>query len=88
LRAHDELLCLVHGTVYEPSRAWDPPEPCLSTKGRAGTVGPEPRPWTQMDRLLWDTWREGDPIDTECPVCGDSFYSIVGAEQHRRKIHG
>jgi hypothetical protein len=41
-----------------------------------------------MDRLLWDTWREGDPIDTECPVCGDSFYSIVGAEQHRRKIHG
>ena len=61
VRNHDELLCLVHGTVQTPSRAWDVP----SGDGRTGPQGKRgPKDfggavaWTDEERRLWATWEE------------------------------
>ena len=93
LRSHDELFCLIHGTFYEPKRAWDTPGRPLGIPGRQcvryGTAGPELTEWTPMERHVWKTWEEGDPVnDLGCPDCDRIFESVSGLGLHRSKKHG
>jgi hypothetical protein len=73
IRNHDELLCMVHGTVHTPSRAWDVPsdgfdadQPVPKGMRRRGPKGfGVTVAWTDEERETWETWREGDPIPGE-----------------------
>lgn len=61
IRTHDEGVCLVHGTIITPVRAWDPPAE-VDLAARRGNRFSSPE-WTDEERG-W--WREaGDPLPPE-----------------------
>lgn len=67
VRNHDELVCLVHGQVYEPIRAWEtaPAEqPLELAAGRMRRRAPKvlPVPWTEEERELWRRAEAGEEV--------------------------
>jgi hypothetical protein len=63
VRNHDELVCLTHGQVFEPIRAWETAtSPDIDTPfGRQPrTRSPTAVPWTNEERDLWRRAEAGE----------------------------
>ena len=63
VRNHDELVCLTHGQVFEPVRAWETAtSPDIDTPfGRQPrTRSPKAIPWTDKERDLWRRAEAGE----------------------------
>ena len=63
VRNHDELVCLTHGQVFEPIRAWETAtSPDIDTPfGRQPrTLSPKAVPWTNEERELWRRAEAGE----------------------------
>lgn len=68
VRNHDELVCLTHGQVFEPVRAWET-APAVVASGvterggeqkRVRGMSPTAVPWTDEERELWRRAEAGE----------------------------
>ena len=66
VRNHDELVCLTHGQVFEPIRAWETAAAASGVTARGGEqkrgrgMSPTAVPWTNEERELWRRAEAGE----------------------------
>lgn len=75
VRNHDELVCLTHGQVFEPVRAWET-APAVVASGVTARGGEQKRvrgmsptavPWTDEERDLWRRAEAGEEFAPPVP---------------------
>lgn len=93
IRNHDETVCLVHGTIHTPVRAWDLPSLALAV----GTGRPVNAfrlvPWTERERQTWAEWSPArGPLPSEdgyeCGRCWAQFGTAKGLTIHQTRCRG
>lgn len=98
IRNHDELLCLAHGQIYQPTQAWET-APDTVVAGRWRVAHDESTvPWTVEERELWRRAEANQPVaapgrpatEGRCRYCGTPFVAPARqgtrpryCEQHR-----
>jgi hypothetical protein len=68
VRNHDELVCLTHGQVFEPIRAWETAAAVVASgvterggkQKRVRGMSPTAVPWTNEERELWRRAEAGE----------------------------
>ncbi len=68
VRNHDELVCLTHGQVFEPIRAWETAAAVVASgvtarggeQKRVRGMSPTAVPWTDEERDLWRRAEAGE----------------------------
>lgn len=86
MRNHDELYCLIHGTIDTPARAWDIPAMAKVTRRNGRNyrydAGPPTIPWSAEE---WDAWNEWDP-SVEVPSADQEMYCKRGHEWAKTRV--